>query len=115
MTYNNACILYTYGTECCALCAVLYLLSGPGSSVGYHVRLDASITRHTRLTFATTGILLRRLAGELTLASLTHVVVDEVRACCCWLRGVCGCVHDLMHELVHISICLIAFSSRLGT
>lgn len=37
--------------------------SGPGqhgSLVGYHVRLDAAMSRDTKLLFCTTGILLRR-------------------------------------------------------
>ncbi|KAG2502148.1 hypothetical protein HYH03_000635 [Edaphochlamys debaryana] len=51
---------------------------GPASSVGYHVRLGAAVTRHTHLTFCTTGILLRRLAGDPSLKGVTHVVVDEV-------------------------------------
>lgn len=46
--------------------------------VGYHVRLDAAATHSTRLLFCTTGILLRRLAGDPLLSSTTHVVVDEV-------------------------------------
>lgn len=44
----------------------------------YHVRLDAASTRDTRLLFCTTGILLRRLASEPQLASVSHVIVDEV-------------------------------------
>ena len=44
----------------------------------YHVRLDAATTRATRLLFCTTGILLRRLAFEPALASVSHVIVDEV-------------------------------------
>lgn len=51
---------------------------GPSSSVGYHVRLDAAVTRHTRLLFCTTGILLRRLASDPLLSGLSHIVVDEV-------------------------------------
>lgn len=32
----------------------------------------------TRLLFCTTGILLRRLSGDPQLASVSHVIVDEV-------------------------------------
>lgn len=42
------------------------------------MRLDAAITSDTRLTFCTTGILLRRLAGDADLLGVSHVVVDEV-------------------------------------
>ena len=46
----------------------------------YHVRLDAASTRHTRLLFCTTGILLRRLASDAQLLAVSHVIVDEVHA-----------------------------------
>ncbi|GAQ84373.1 helicase domain-containing protein [Klebsormidium nitens] len=49
-----------------------------GALVGYHVRLDAARSSETRLLFCTTGILLRRLAGDRALADVSHVVVDEV-------------------------------------
>jgi len=49
-----------------------------GGRVGYHVRLDSATTEDTRLTFCTTGILLRRLAGDGQLSTVSHVVVDEV-------------------------------------
>jgi len=53
-------------------------VGGHGSLVGHHVRLDAKVTDSTRLTFCTTGILLRRLQGDAMLSNVTHVVVDEV-------------------------------------
>ena len=49
-----------------------------GGRGGYHVRLDAARTQATRLLFCTTGILLRRLAGDPGLGGVSHVVVDEV-------------------------------------
>lgn len=58
----------------------------------YHVRLDAASTRDTRLLFCTTGILLRRLASEPQLASVSHVIVDEVR--CYWP------LHQPLHPLI---------------
>ena len=36
------------------------------------------MTRATRLLFCTTGILLRRLGGDLHLPDLSHIIVDEV-------------------------------------
>jgi hypothetical protein len=45
------------------LCCCRVPAGGPGapsSAVGYHVRLDASVTNSTQLLFCTTGILLRR-------------------------------------------------------
>ena len=49
-----------------------------GATVGHQVRLHAVRGRATRLLFCTTGILLRRLQGDATLAGVSHVVVDEV-------------------------------------
>eukprot|EP01018_Ginkgo_biloba_P026980 Gb_05411 [translate_table: standard] len=49
-----------------------------GSLVGYQVRLDNAWNPRTRLLFCTTGILLRKLAGDRDLADVSHIVVDEV-------------------------------------
>ncbi|GAB4848110.1 hypothetical protein Ancab_002774 [Ancistrocladus abbreviatus] len=49
-----------------------------GSLVGYQVRLDSARNDQTKLLFCTTGILLRRLAGDKDLVGITHVIVDEV-------------------------------------
>uniref|UniRef100_A0A1Q3F577 RNA helicase n=1 Tax=Culex tarsalis TaxID=7177 RepID=A0A1Q3F577_CULTA len=49
-----------------------------GNTVGYQIRLENKISAATRLTFCTTGILLRRLQSEPTLANVTHILVDEV-------------------------------------
>ena len=48
-----------------------------GESVGYQIRLEARRSAATRL-FCTTGVLLRRLAVEPTLDSVSHVFVDEI-------------------------------------
>lgn len=49
-----------------------------GNMVGYQIRLENKISAATRLTFCTTGILLRRLQSEPMLDSVTHIIVDEV-------------------------------------
>ncbi|XP_077399108.1 3'-5' RNA helicase YTHDC2 isoform X2 [Vanacampus margaritifer] len=50
-----------------------------GKTVGYHIRLESRVSPKTLLTFCTTGVLLRTLmAGDTSLASVTHVIVDEV-------------------------------------
>ena len=49
-----------------------------GDAVGYSVRLDNKTSRRTCLCFCTTGILLKRLEEDASLAGVTHVVVDEV-------------------------------------
>ncbi|CAN8244837.1 unnamed protein product [Cochlearia groenlandica] len=55
--------------------------SSPGlgdSLVGYQVRLESARSDKTRLLFCTTGILLRKLAGDKNLNDVTHIIVDEV-------------------------------------
>lgn len=49
-----------------------------GETVGYRVRLDSKVSARTRLTFCTTGILLRRLLSDPLLTDVTHIVLDEV-------------------------------------
>lgn len=49
-----------------------------GNTVGYQIRLENKISSSTRLTFCTTGILLRRLQTDPMLESVSHVLVDEV-------------------------------------
>ncbi|XP_057650908.1 putative ATP-dependent RNA helicase DHX57 [Diorhabda carinulata] len=49
-----------------------------GNTIGYQIRLESKMSSMTRLSFCTTGILLRRLESEPTLPNLTHVIVDEV-------------------------------------
>ncbi|GBG34645.1 ATP-dependent RNA helicase [Hondaea fermentalgiana] len=49
-----------------------------GGTVGYQIRLENKTSAKTRLTFVTTGILLRRLQGDPMLEGVTHILVDEV-------------------------------------
>ncbi|XP_048337698.1 putative ATP-dependent RNA helicase DHX57 [Sphaerodactylus townsendi] len=49
-----------------------------GVTVGYQIRLESVKSSATRLVYCTTGVLLRRLEGNLTLQGVTHVIVDEV-------------------------------------
>ena len=49
-----------------------------GESVGYVVRGETRVSARTRITFMTTGVLLRRLVGDPDLRGVTHVFVDEV-------------------------------------
>lgn len=49
-----------------------------GNTVGYQIRLESKMSSSTRLTFCTTGILLRRLEIDPMLSSVSHVIVDEV-------------------------------------
>ncbi|XP_035383083.1 3'-5' RNA helicase YTHDC2 isoform X2 [Electrophorus electricus] len=50
-----------------------------GQTVGYQIRLESRVSPKTLLTFCTSGVLLRTLmAGDATLSTVTHVIVDEV-------------------------------------
>uniref|UniRef100_A0A663N2K3 Putative ATP-dependent RNA helicase DHX57 n=1 Tax=Athene cunicularia TaxID=194338 RepID=A0A663N2K3_ATHCN len=49
-----------------------------GLTVGYQIRLESVKSSATRLLYCTTGVLLRRLEGDLTLQGITHVIIDEV-------------------------------------
>uniref|UniRef100_A0A3Q3H1U4 RNA helicase n=1 Tax=Labrus bergylta TaxID=56723 RepID=A0A3Q3H1U4_9LABR len=50
-----------------------------GQTVGYHIRLESRVSPKTRLTFCTSGVFLRTLmAGDASLTTVTHVIVDEV-------------------------------------
>lgn len=49
----------------------------PGGEVGYRVRFESCVGRDTRLVVETTGIMLRRLVGDMTIESIGAVVLDE--------------------------------------
>lgn len=50
-----------------------------GQSIGYQIRLESRVSVKTVLTYCTNGVLLRTLmGGGSALASITHVIVDEV-------------------------------------
>ncbi|XP_047426501.1 3'-5' RNA helicase YTHDC2 isoform X2 [Mugil cephalus] len=50
-----------------------------GQTVGYHIRLESRVSPKTLLTFCTCGVFLRTLmAGDSRLATVSHVIVDEV-------------------------------------
>lgn len=86
------------------------------------MRFDSAMTVSTRILFCTTGILLRRLASDPQLDSVSHVVVDEVHersmegGCFGAGGGVCvGCImvgveglgglkHDRCTGTIHLSL-----------
>ncbi|XP_046660660.1 3'-5' RNA helicase YTHDC2-like [Homalodisca vitripennis] len=50
-----------------------------GKTVGYQIRLESRISPNTILTYCTNGILLRTLlCGDSLLATVTHVIIDEI-------------------------------------
>jgi ATP-dependent helicase HrpB len=48
-----------------------------GAEIGYQVRFDKRVSRDTRLTVVTTGILVRRLLDDVALEDTGAVVIDE--------------------------------------
>ena len=58
---------------------------GPGtdrSLCGYQIRFEARRCATTRLTYCTTGVLLRRLQQDPNLSDVSCVIVDEVGLLC---------------------------------
>ncbi|KAH7730860.1 putative ATP-dependent RNA helicase DHX36-like protein [Aphelenchoides avenae] len=49
-----------------------------GSTVGYHIRLEQKTSPQTVLTYCTTGVLLRTLAGDGLAGDVSHLNLDEV-------------------------------------
>lgn len=50
-----------------------------GTLVGYQIGMNRMLSEDTRLTFATTGILLQKLINMKNMNQYTHVILDEVR------------------------------------
>ena len=48
------------------------------SLVGYAIRLESQTTIHTRLVYATVGIVLRMLESARGIEEITHLIIDEV-------------------------------------
>ena len=48
------------------------------SLVGYAIRLETKVALHTKLVYATVGIVLRMLESSNSLDDVTHLIVDEV-------------------------------------
>ena len=46
--------------------------------VGFLVRLEKKVSASTRITFCTTGVLLRQMESDPTLSGASHIIVDEV-------------------------------------
>ena len=53
-------------------------LGGDQSLVGYSIRMESKTSPSTRLTFATTGVLLRMLETSPSLQHLDYIILDEV-------------------------------------
>lgn len=49
-----------------------------GNLVGYKIRGESKVSQNTKLTFCTTGVLLRQLIENRHLTGITHIFVDEI-------------------------------------
>ncbi|XP_021956127.1 ATP-dependent RNA helicase TDRD9 [Folsomia candida] len=49
-----------------------------GSLVGYQVGMDCKLTDDTRISYMTTGVLLKLLINKKRLTDYTHIIIDEV-------------------------------------
>jgi len=54
------------------------IFSKVGNLVGYQVGLDKMTSEDTRLTYVTTGVLLRHIIQAKHLNRYTHIILDEV-------------------------------------
>ena len=59
-------------------CTAVYLSGEVPNLVSYHIGRDNRTTSDTRLTYMTTGVLLRKLIRLGTLRGYTHIILDEV-------------------------------------
>ncbi|GCB60814.1 3'-5' RNA helicase YTHDC2 isoform X1 [Scyliorhinus torazame] len=83
-----------------------------GQTIGYQIRLESRVSPKTLLTFCTNGVLLRTLmAGDGTLAAVTHVIVDEVHERDRFSDFLLTKLRDLMQK--HPSLRLILSSAAL--
>ena len=55
-----------------------YTTEAQGTLVGYQIGMDKQVNEDTRLTYMTTGVLLRKLCHAGTLNEYTHIILDEV-------------------------------------
>uniref|UniRef100_A0A665VRZ0 RNA helicase n=1 Tax=Echeneis naucrates TaxID=173247 RepID=A0A665VRZ0_ECHNA len=85
-----------------------------GHTVGYHMRLESRVSPKTLLTFCTTGVFLRTLmAGDTTLTTVTHVIVDEVHERDGMTDFLLTKMRDVLHKIP--SLKLILSSAALDT
>jgi len=69
-----------------------------GDLVGYQIRGEQKTSRKTKLTFCTTGVLLRKLIANKALQGVTHIFVDEIHE-----RG----IHEDFLLIVLRDLCLV--------
>uniref|UniRef100_A0A6A7FSI6 RNA helicase n=1 Tax=Hirondellea gigas TaxID=1518452 RepID=A0A6A7FSI6_9CRUS len=80
-----------------------------GFTVGYQIRLESKLCPKTLLTFCTNGVLLRTLmAGESALATITHVLIDEVHERDRFTDFLLTVLKDCLPKFQHLKLVLMS-------
>lgn len=83
-----------------------------GDEVGYSIRGDSKVSPRTKITFLTTGVLLRRLQGSSSLqsglANVSHVFVDEVHERSLDTDFLLALLRDTLSSLPNLKIVLMS-------
>ncbi|KAI1608067.1 DEAD/DEAH box helicase [Exophiala viscosa] len=90
-----------------------------GHEVGYIIRGDSKISTTTKITFQTTGVLLRRLQGaenvKSALQDVSHVFVDEVHERSLDTDFLLALLRDALPSLPHLKIVLMSATLNADT
>lgn len=83
-----------------------------GDEVGYIIRGDAKASSRTKITFQTTGVLLRRLQSspnlKTALTGISHVFIDEVHERSLDTDFLLALLRDALPELPHLKVVLMS-------
>ncbi|KAL2017572.1 hypothetical protein VTK56DRAFT_1945 [Thermocarpiscus australiensis] len=87
-----------------------------GQEVGYSIRGESKASANTKITFVTTGVLLRRLqtsGGRVedlvaSLADVSHIVVDEVHERSLDTDFLLSIIRDVLHERRDLKLILMS-------
>ncbi|EXJ94253.1 hypothetical protein A1O1_02646 [Capronia coronata CBS 617.96] len=90
-----------------------------GDEVGYNIRGDSKVSSRTKITFMTTGVLLRRLQSstgiQSALSNVSHVFVDEVHERSLDTDFLLALLRDAMTALPHLKIVLMSATLNADT
>ncbi|KKY15602.1 putative dead deah box [Phaeomoniella chlamydospora] len=82
-----------------------------GDEIGYIIRGDSKITAATKITFMTTGVLLRRLQSfdmSGSLQDISHIVVDEVHERSLDTDFLLALLRDALQDNPHLRVVLMS-------
>ena len=93
--------------------------SKEGEEVGYIIRGDSKVSPRTKITFQTTGVLLRRLQSspnvKTALAGISHVFIDEVHERSLDTDFLLALLRDALPALPHLKIILMSATLNADT